>query len=121
MSKFSIDNNRTKPRKVKRGGKTTIEAILSFSTKNGIGESVVRLTEEKENNGIYKCWSIMTSLSSMGKSEDSNINKVEKIKNFKAPNWLDIRKKTIVLLNRYLFYYSSFSSKYFEKDNTNLE
>ena len=91
MSKFSIDKNRTKPRKVKRGGNTTIEAILSFSTKNGIGESVVRLTEEKENNGIYKCWSIMTSLSSMGKSEDSNINKVEKIKNFKAPNWLDIR------------------------------
>tara|TARA_B100002052_G_scaffold34964_1_gene26975 strand:- start:86 stop:1879 length:1794 start_codon:yes stop_codon:yes gene_type:complete len=91
VSKFSIDKNRTKPRKVKRGGNTTIEAILSFSTKNGIGESVVRLTEEKENNGIYKCWSIMTSLSSMGKSEDSNINKVEKIKNFKAPNWLDIR------------------------------
>ena len=30
VSKFSIDPNRTKPKKVKRGGKITIEAILSY-------------------------------------------------------------------------------------------
>ena len=51
VSKFSIDPSRVKPRKVKRGGKVTIEAILTFSTKIGKGESVIRLTSEKKNNG----------------------------------------------------------------------
>ncbi len=91
ITKFTIDINRTKPRKVIRGGKTTIEAILSFSTKFGKGESVVRLTPEKENNVKYKCWTLLTSLSSMNQSKKINLNEIEKIKNFKAPNWLDIR------------------------------
>ena len=91
VSKFSIDPNRTKPKKVKRGGKITIEAILSFSTKIGKGESVVRLTCEKENNEDYKCWSILTSLSSMKEAYNLKANQVKKIKDFKAPNWLDIR------------------------------
>ncbi len=91
VSKFSIDPNRTRPKKVKRGGKTVIEAILSFSTKIGIGESVVRLTSEKENYGDYKCWSILTSLSSMKKTYNLNPKQVQKIKDFRAPNWLDVR------------------------------
>ena len=70
ITKFTIDINRTKPRKVIRGGKTTIEAILSFSTKFGKGESVVRLTPEKENNVKYKCWTLLTSLSSMNQSKN---------------------------------------------------
>ena len=100
ISKFSIDLNRTKPRKVKRGGKTTIEAILTFSTKFGIGESVIRLTSEKGNNGRYKCWSLLTSLSSLGSSGSKKINQVENIKNFKAPNWLDIRNYEKIYENK---------------------
>ena len=91
VSKFSIDTNRVRPRKVKRGGKVTIEAILTFSTKVGRGESVIRLTSDKENNENYKCWTILTSLSSMEDSYGLNPKKVEKIKDFKGPNWLDIR------------------------------
>ena len=91
VSKFSIDTNRVRPRKVKRGGKVTIEAILTFSTKVGRGESVIRLTSDKENNENYKCWTILTSLFSMEDSYGLNPKKVEKIKDFKGPNWLDIR------------------------------
>ena len=64
---------------------------MSFFNKSWKSESVIRLTCDKENNENYKCWTILTSLSSMEDSYGLNPKKVEKIKDFKGPNWLDIR------------------------------
>ena len=59
---FQIDQKRTLPREVIRGGKSVIEVILKFNTKFGECEGVVRLYEDQEEQRTFKAWSFMTAL-----------------------------------------------------------
>ncbi len=86
---FVLDKNRTPPREVLRAGKKVIESIFSFETKRGIGEGVLRLTASKETPSRFKCWSISTSLRHLNLKKISQT--ISTIRDFKAPNWLDIR------------------------------
>ena len=53
---FQIDQKRTLPREVIRGGKSVIEVILKFNTKFGECEGVVRLYENHEELRTFKAW-----------------------------------------------------------------
>ena len=86
---FCVDTSRTPPREVVRAGEKVIEAIFSFKTKEGIGEGVLRLMPSKKNPTHFKCWSISTSLKELNLKKVSS--KASTIRDFKAPNWLDIR------------------------------
>ncbi len=75
---FQIDQKRTPPREVIRGGKSVIEVILKFNTNFGECEGVVRLYEDNEEQRTFKAWSFMTSLSELN---NSNNKKLEKYQN----------------------------------------
>ena len=60
---FQIDQERTPPREVIRGGKSVIEVILKFNTKFGKSEGIVRLYEDHEEQRQFKAWSFLTALS----------------------------------------------------------
>ena len=95
---FQIDQKRTLPREVIRGGKSVIEVILKFNTKFGECEGVVRLYEDYEQQRTFKAWSFLTALSELN---DSNNKKIEKYRNtLEGPNWLDNRKKDRLFNNR---------------------
>ena len=71
---FQIDQKRTLPREVIRGGKSVIEVILKFNTKFGGCEGVVRLYEDYEEQRKFIAWSFLTALSELN---DSNNKKLE--------------------------------------------
>ena len=72
---FQIDQKRTLPREVIRGGKSVIEVILKFNTKFGECEGVVRLYENHDEQRTFKAWSFMTALCEL---KNSNNQKLEK-------------------------------------------
>lgn len=95
---FQIDQKRTLPREVIRGGKSVIEVILKFNTKFGECEGVVRLYEDYEEQRTFKAWSFLTALSELN---DSNNKKIENYRNtLEGPNWLDNRNKDRLFKNR---------------------
>ena len=95
---FQIDQKRTLPREVIRGGKSVIEVILKFNTKFGECEGVVRLYEDHEEQRTFKAWSFMTALCELN---NSNNKKLEKYQNtLEGPNWLDNRNKDRLFNNR---------------------
>ena len=95
---FQIDQKRTLPREVIRGGKSVIEVILKFNTKFGECEGVVRLYEDYEEQRTFKAWSLLTALSELN---DSNNKKIENYRNtLEGPNWLDNRNKDRLFNNR---------------------
>ena len=95
---FQIDQKRTLPREVIRGGKSVIEVILKFNTKFGECEGVVRLYEDYEEQRTFKAWSFLTALSELN---DSNNKKIENYRNtLEGPNWLDNRNKDRLFNNR---------------------
>ena len=100
---FKIDQNRTPPREVMRAGENVIEIIFSFKVSKGLGEGVLRLRPSSEEPKKFKCWSISTSLRDI---EIKNTKeKISSVRDFKAPNWLDIR---------------NFESSYSDRDPTVL-
>ena len=95
---FQIDQKRTLPREVIRGGKSVIEVILKFNTKFGECEGVVRLYENHYEQRTFKAWSFMTALCEL---KNSNNQKLEKYQNtLEGPNWLDNRNKDRLFNNR---------------------
>jgi putative flavoprotein involved in K+ transport len=95
---FQIDQERTPPREVIRGGKSVIEVILKFNTKFGECEGIVRLYEDHEEQRQFKAWSFLTALSELN---NSNNKELEKYKNtLEGPNWLDKRNKDRLFNNR---------------------
>ena len=95
---FQIDQERTPPREVIRGGKSVIEVILKFNTKFGECEGIVRLYQDHEEQRQFKAWSFLTALSELN---NSNNKKLEKYQNtLEGPNWLDKRNKDRLFNNR---------------------
>jgi putative flavoprotein involved in K+ transport len=95
---FQIDQERTPPREVIRGGKSVIEVILKFNTKFGECEGIVRLYEDHEEQRQFKAWSFLTALSELNNSNNKELEKYQNT--LEGPNWLDKRNKDRLFNNR---------------------
>jgi hypothetical protein len=95
---FQIDQERTPPREVIRGGKSVIEVILKFNTKFGECEGIVRLYEDHEEQRQFKAWSFLTALSELSNSNNKELEKYQNT--LEGPNWLDKRNKDRLFNNR---------------------
>jgi len=95
---FQIDQERTPPREVIRGGKSVIEVILKFNTKFGECEGIVRLYEDHEEQRQLKAWSFLTALSELNNSNNKELEKYQNT--LEGPNWLDKRNKDRLFNNR---------------------
>jgi cation diffusion facilitator CzcD-associated flavoprotein CzcO len=89
-SRFRIDPGRTPPRRVKRAGIETIEAIFAFETPLGHGDGVLRLC-----SGTPKAWTLLTALEEM-KGHEERVGRKRPTgqshsRDFRGPNWLDQR------------------------------
>jgi cation diffusion facilitator CzcD-associated flavoprotein CzcO len=95
-SGFRIDPHRTAPRLVTRAGTNAIEAIFRFETGEGHGCGVLRLTLDANDGNAVKAWTLLTALDELEGFEDpvgrSPPNGKSYPRDFRGPNWLDLRK-----------------------------
>jgi hypothetical protein len=93
---FRIDPDRTAPRLVTRAGTDAIEAILRFEIAEGHGCGVLRLTPDANDGGTLKAWTLLTALDELKGLEEqvgrSLPNGRSYPRDFRGPNWLDLRK-----------------------------
>jgi hypothetical protein len=93
---FRIDPHRTAPRYVTRAGTNAIEAIFRFETAEGRGYGVLRLTPDANDGSALKAWTLLTALDELKGFEDqvgrSLPNGKSYPRDFRGPNWLDLRK-----------------------------
>ena len=67
---FKINPERTPPRQVIRVGRTAIETIFKFETKDGRGSGVLRLTPDAGDPNSMKAWTLHTSLGELRGHEE---------------------------------------------------
>ena len=93
---FRIDPDRTAPRLVTRAGTNAIEAIFRFETTEGHGCGILRLTPDANDGGVPKAWTLLTALDELRGFEEqvgrSRPNGISYPRDFRGPNWLDLRK-----------------------------
>ncbi|MBS0520960.1 MAG: NAD(P)/FAD-dependent oxidoreductase [Proteobacteria bacterium] len=94
-SGFAVDPKRTVPRRVRRAGSETIEAIFAFETAQGRGSGVVRLAGDAAG-GAPRAWTLLTALDEL-KGHEEHVGKSRPrgdaySRDFRGPNWLDLRK-----------------------------
>jgi thioredoxin reductase len=93
---FKIDPQRTAPRLVTRAGTNAIEAIFRFETVEGHGCGVLRLTPDASDGSGPKAWTLLTALDELKRFEEqagrSLPNGQSYPRDFRGPNWLDLRK-----------------------------
>jgi hypothetical protein len=93
---FRIDPHRTAPRLVTRAGTNAIEAIFRFETVEGYGCGVLRLTPDASDGSALKAWTVLTALDELKGFEEqvgrSPANGKSYPRDFRGPNWLDLRK-----------------------------
>ncbi len=99
---FHIPAGRKPPRNVKRLGIESIEAIFEFSTVDGLGDGLIRLSPSKE--GDMKAWLLSTHLESLtGHEEKIGANRptgAAYSRNFGGDNWADVRRKAVAYEDR---------------------
>lgn len=98
--RFSITENRTPPRRVKRLGTEVIEAIFQFETEVARGYGLLRLPVAQPD----KAWVMMTSLHEF-KGHEEPINERRPTgsaysRNFGGENWADQREKEQAFADR---------------------
>jgi putative flavoprotein involved in K+ transport len=90
---FEVDPMRTPPREVERAGEATVEAILRFTTRVGVGAGVLRIKLADADS--LQAWTLMTSLDHIaGHDEESARDAREEPafeRDWQGPNWLDKR------------------------------
>jgi putative flavoprotein involved in K+ transport len=90
---FEVDPMRTPPREVERAGELTVEAILRFTTRVGVGAGVLRIKLADADS--LQAWTLMTSLDHIaGHDEESARDAREEPafeRDWQGPNWLDKR------------------------------
>jgi putative flavoprotein involved in K+ transport len=90
---FEVDPMRTPPREVERAGEPTVEAILRFTTRVGVGAGVLRIKLADADS--LQAWTLMTSLDHIaGHDEESARDAREEPafeRDWQGPNWLDKR------------------------------
>ncbi len=93
---FHLPDGRKPPRKVRRVGVDCIEAIFEFSTAEGRGAGIIRLSPT-EDGEVAKAWLISTTLEELnGHPEQIGANRptgAAYSRNFGGDNWADMRRK----------------------------
>ena len=101
---FRIAPHRTQPRSVARAGSNTIEAIFGFETVEGHGSGVLRLTSDAKDPGTLKAWTLLTTLDELKVSGEqvgrSRPQGKPYSRDFRGPNWLDVRTATAEYADR---------------------
>ena len=101
---FALASDRTAPRWVMRAGTDAIEAIFRFETQGGRGSGVLRLTPDSAGGGKLKAWTLLTALDEIRGHEEKRrgAQPGEKAysRDFRGPNWLDVRKATAAYADR---------------------
>jgi putative flavoprotein involved in K+ transport len=96
-----LAEGRTPPRRVRRAGTETIEAIFTFETKVGPCNGVVRLVPTAAGP---RAWTLMTMLDEIRGHEDPANGKrwqdVDWKRNFGGENWADRRRKAAAYEDR---------------------
>lgn len=103
-SGFKIDPERAPPRRVKRAGTETIEAIFKFETAQGRGHGMIRLIPDAADNNRLKAWTLFTALEEL-KGFEETIGSARPrgqsySRDFRGPNWLDQRQASISYADR---------------------
>lgn len=92
---FVLPRNRRAPRRVRRLGVDSVEAIFEFATDVGRGAGVLRLTADQD--GAQKAWLISTTLQEIRGHEekigDNRPTGSAYSRNFGGDNWADVRRK----------------------------
>jgi hypothetical protein len=103
-AEFTIDPDRTAPRRATRAGTDTIEAIFKFATADGSGSGVLRLTPDANDGGKLKAWTLLTALDELkghgGRSGRSQPAAKAYSRDFRGANWLDTRKASAAYADR---------------------
>ena len=93
---FTIDRGRAPPRRVTRAGTASIEAIFKFETAIGRGSGIVRLIPDTSDGNRLKMWTLLTALEELKGFEEklgySRPRGEAYSRDFRGPNWLDLRK-----------------------------
>ena len=101
---FRIDPDRAPPRRVKRAGTDTIEAIFSFETRDGRGHGIIRLVPDADNGHRLKAWTLLTALEELKGFEESVGSARPRgqsySRDFRGPNWLDQRRASVAYADR---------------------
>ena len=101
---FKIDPERAPPRRVKRAGTETIEAIFSFETNDGRGHGILRLIPDTNDGNRLKAWTLLTALEELKGFEEAigsaRPRSQSYSRDFRGPNWLDQRKASIAYAER---------------------
>jgi cation diffusion facilitator CzcD-associated flavoprotein CzcO len=101
---FSIDPERAAPRRVKRAGTESIEAIFKFETTLGRGHGIVRLIPDASENNRLKAWTLLTALEELkGFEEPLGARRPRGqsySRDFRGPNWLDQRHASAAYADR---------------------
>ncbi|WP_158923888.1 NAD(P)/FAD-dependent oxidoreductase [Acidisphaera sp. S103] len=91
---FHLPPGRRAPRRVKRLGTDSVEAIFEFKTAEGRGAGIIRLSPDA---GAMKAWLLSTTLQSLdGHEEKLGANRptgAAYSRNFGGDNWADVRRK----------------------------
>jgi cation diffusion facilitator CzcD-associated flavoprotein CzcO len=103
-SGFKIDPERAPPRRVKRAGTETTEAIFKFETAQGRGHGIIRLIPDADDNNPLKAWTLFTALEEL-KGFEETIGSARPrgqsySRDFRGPNWLDQRQASIAYTDR---------------------
>ena len=99
---FHLPSNRKAPRRVKRLGKDSIEAIFEFGTTDGRAAGLLRLSAA--GDGTMRAWHISTVLEALrGHEEQIGANRPSGSaysRNFGGDNWADMRRKAAAYEDR---------------------
>jgi putative flavoprotein involved in K+ transport len=103
-NQFAISSDRTAPRWIMRADTDAIEAIFRFETQAGRGSGVLRLTPDSADGGRLKAWTLLTALDEIKGHEEKRRGAQPGDKaysrDFRGPNWLDVRKATAAYADR---------------------
>jgi len=101
---FAIDPERAPPRRVKRAGTETIEAIFKFETDQGRGHGIIRLIPDADDGDRLKAWTLLTALEELRGFEEqigsARPRGQSYSRDFRGPNWLDQREASVAYSDR---------------------
>lgn len=94
---FHLPSGRKPPRKVKRLGIPSVEAIFEFKTADGRGAGIIRLAPAPAAGDEMKAWLLSTTLEALEGYEEkigaSRPTGAAYSRNFGGDNWVDVRRK----------------------------
>jgi len=101
---FHLPPGRRAPRRVKRLGIDSIEAIFEFATAEGRGAGIIRLSPADDQGAPPKAWLLSTTLETLAGHEErigaTRPTGAAYSRNFGGDNWADIRRKAAAYEDR---------------------